>query len=65
VHLQKSRARTDDKAPAQKRLTIDLSVRQHVYLKGRAAKAQLTMRDLVLETLDQAGLLGPRGGRRR
>jgi hypothetical protein len=58
VHTQKSRAGTDDKKIKLKRLTIDLTPQQHRILKSLAAKAGLTMRELVLESLRTNGLLG-------
>lgn len=41
-----------------KRLTIDLTAHEHRVLKGLAAKAGVTMRELVLQTLRREGLLG-------
>ena len=66
MHTQKSRASTEDNKVKLKRLTIDLTPQEHRTLKGLAAKAGLTMREMVLETLRQKGLLGrsKRGGRR-
>jgi hypothetical protein len=58
VHTQKSRAGTDDKKLKLKRLTIDLTSQQHRVLKSLAAKAGMTMRELVLESLQKNGLLG-------
>lgn len=41
-----------------KRLSIDLTSQEHRVLKGHAAKAGLTMRELVLQLLRQEGLIG-------
>jgi hypothetical protein len=41
-----------------KRLSIDLTAQEHRVLKGHAAKAGLSMRELVLQVLRQEGLIG-------
>jgi len=51
----KIRMPDDDKK--LKRLTIDLTDEEHRTLKGFAAEAGVSMRDLVLQTLRREGLL--------
>ena len=62
LHLQKSRTMLD--GDRRKRLTIDLTSREHRVLKRHAAQAGMTMRDLVLRTLRREGLLGRSKSRR-